>query len=294
MGINDRDYYRQTTSGSPLLTGGAPICAQLIAANIIVFVLQLLTQTSQTFNVTAWLELDPVRVIEQGQVWRLITHGFCHDPGSPYHILFNMLGLWFFGPALEAMYGSREFLKFYLTAILAGGVCFVGLAFATHDPNPAIGASGAIMAVLMLYALYYPRNQIYIFFVVPVEIRWIVMLYVIFDLFPVLQQLGGAAAGSDGVAHAAHLGGLFYGYLYKRFDLRYGGRWLPKWNWSLSRFWRNTQRRRSLHVYQPEDRPNLERQVDEILAKISTHGEASLTDREREILKEASRRYKNR
>jgi membrane associated rhomboid family serine protease len=292
MGINDRDYYRETTSGSPMLTGAAPVCIRLIVANVIVFALQLLTVGSPDFNVTTWLWLDPELVVERFQVWRLVTTGFCHSVDNPYHILFNMLGLWFFGPALEAMYGSREFLRFYLTAILAGSIGFLGLAYATHDFTPALGASGAIMAVLMLYALYYPRQKMLIFFVLPIEIRWLVAVYVLYDLMPVLKTLGGNPA-TDGVAHAAHLGGLLYGYLYKQFDLRYTGR-LPRWNGSFARWWRNTTRRRTLRVYRPEATPNLERQVDEILAKISAHGEASLTDGEREILKEASRKYKDR
>jgi hypothetical protein len=115
----------------------------------------------------------------------------------------------------------------------------------------------------------------------------------------VLVELGGRNS-LDQVAHAAHLGGLLYGYLYKRFDLRYT-RLLAGWSWpQFRRLVRTAARRRpdSVRIYEPpEDRvptPELSRRVDEILAKISAQGESSLTESERELLKEASRRYKKR
>jgi hypothetical protein len=102
------------------------------------------------------------------------------------------------------------------------------------------------------------------------------------------------------VAHAAHLGGLLYGYLYKHFDLRFS-RLFAGGGGSLFRQLARSRplgRRTNVRIYAPPDdraKPvDLEKRVDEILAKISAHGEASLTDSEREILKDASRRYKRR
>ena len=78
---------------------------------------------------------------------------------------------------------------------------------------PAIGASGAVIAVFMLFAWHFPRHTILVFFVIPVEVRWLVIAYAIYDLFPVLRQIGGDVVG-DGVAHSAHLGGLAFGLFY--------------------------------------------------------------------------------
>jgi len=312
MGIYDRDYYRGATRGSNLLSGEASVVKRLIAASVIVFLLQVfvtridlpvvegfdrLPEAQQAELraaygrpvqvITEWFSLNARDVVERGQVWRLLTYAFLH--GSPWHLLFNMIGLWIFGRGLEILYGSREFLLFYLTGAVFAGLCDIGLSYGLREFHVTIGASGAVMAAAMLYALYYPTDRIFVFFF-PIEVRWLVTLYVVFDLYSILQQAGGGV--TDGIAHAAHLGGLLYGYVYKRYDLRFG-HWFE--SGKFSRWWRQTQTRRHVRVYAPEeDSTSLEEQVDAILAKISSQGEASLSDREREILKEASRRYKNR
>lgn len=288
MGINDRDYYRQVHRGSFRAGAMTNVWQKLIIANVIVFVIQMAVRGS-----TGYLDLDPESVLFGGQVWRLITYAFCHDPHSIWHILFNMLWLWAFGPELESLYGSREFLIFYLTSAVVAGLAHLSLCLALDSGTAAVGASGAVMGLAMLYALYYPTRE-FIIYIFPIQARWLVTLFVIMDLFPVLGALGGEG-GTDGVAHAAHLGGLAYGFLYKKFDLRYdrlfGG-------WNFFRLFRDMNRKRSVRLYHPaepaEPIQNLNERVDEILAKISDRGEASLTDREREILKEASRRFKEK
>jgi membrane associated rhomboid family serine protease len=316
MGLENRDYARGSSgwsggyggfggSGSSL----APVCKWLIIINVAVFVLQLMTAREAT--VEHWLSLDPERVVFHGEVWRLLTYAFCHARQELLHILFNMLFLWWFGRTLESMYGSREFLLFYLAGAVLSGAVFVGLGLAMRNLTPAIGASGAVMAVMMLYAMHFPRQQILLFMVLPVEIRWVVAAYVLFDLYPVLIELGGGQAG-DGIAHTAHLGGLAFGFAYGKFRWRierlFGGWRLPK----LGRMF-GPRRRIRLHKpsteatartaevpepYEPrepfESRAALEARVDAILEKISEHGEASLTDDERETLKKASRLYRRR
>lgn len=310
MGIYNRDYIRDQRAGGGGFGGNPVVCKRLIIITIVVFVLQLLitrapnielppgvspedlpTNMFRVSVVQQWLELDPEKTVYQGQVWRLITCAFCHDRYKPFHIIFNMLFLWWFGRTLEAMYGSREFLLLYLTAALISSLAFIAFALFMHDPAPAIGASGAVMAVVMLYAIHYPREQILIFFIIPVEIRWIVVCFVIFDLYPILLALGGdAAAVSDGVAHAAHLGGVAFGYIYYRWNLRLE-RWL---DYAKGMRWKPRSRaRREFRVYHPAEE-NIDDRVDEILAKIHNEGEASLSDDERRILKEASRRYQQK
>ena len=171
--------------------------------------------------VEEWFELDPSKVVRQGQIWRLLTCAFCHDRFSVFHILFNMLFLYWFGRMLEPLYGSKEFLLFYLTAAVVSSICFVALCLFTRDYTPAIGASGAVMAVVVLYAIHHPRERIYVFMLVPIEIRWLVLIYVIFDLHPVLLALAGTPQNT-GIANAAHLGGAAFGYLYWRIRLAPG------------------------------------------------------------------------
>ena len=235
-------------------------------------------------------ELAPDKVFHF-QIWRLVTYAFCHSDQSVWHIVFNMLALWFFGPTLERMYGTREFAWFYLMAAVVSGLAFIGLELFLGSLHPVIGASGAIMAVLMLYAVHYPRQIIRIWGIIPIEVRWIVGLFIIVDFFPVLQSLGGRMTG-DNVAHSAHLGGVAFGYLYFKYQLRlerlFAGFKLPDFSS------RRSASRGNLRLYEPPSAEDLDAKVDAILEKISQSGEASLTDQEREILKTASHRYKKR
>jgi membrane associated rhomboid family serine protease len=300
MGVYDRDYYRSDPPSGGLLGGVAPICKWLIVINIAVFVLQLMTVGQRGHGgVTDWLVLSPLDIVKRFEVWRLLTYAFCHSSEDIWHILGNMFFLWICGSQVEPIYGPREFLRFYLTGAIISGIGFLGFALLTGRNSPSLGASGAVMAVAMLCAMYYPTMKILVMFVIPLEMRWLVAIYAVYDTYPLLRELGGNAP-LDHVAHSAHLSGLVYGYLYKRFDLRYG-RLLAGWTWpKMKRVVRTatTRRPENVRLYNPPQEavptPDLKLRVDEILAKISSQGESSLTDSEREILKEASRRFKKR
>jgi membrane associated rhomboid family serine protease len=257
-----------------------------LIANIAVFVLQLMTAQSPGGGAREWLSLS-AGDLYRFQVWRLLTYGFCHDPQNLMHILFNMYFLWMFGRLVEPIYGSREFLAFYLTAVCISGLCFVAV-HATQPNASVLGASGGVMAVVMLSAMHFPRMKILLMFVIPIEFRWLAVMYVVADLF-------GFFGGGTGVAHMAHLGGAAFGLAYKYYDWRL----LRTWDRLRGRFsgggtrWVPPSRRPKVRIYQPKQE-NLDEQVDAILDKISREGEASLSEEERSILKDASRRYKDR
>jgi membrane associated rhomboid family serine protease len=304
MGIYSRDYYRSDTRGwrNPSFASG---CKWLVIANVVVFVLQLLVNRNAVVSVmgdemivrpvsviTELFELDPGKVIH-GQVWRLVTYAFCHDSGNLLHILFNMLFLVWFGTTLERMYGSREFVGFYLGGALVSGIAFLALGLFLRDLTPAIGASGAVMAVVVLYAVHFPRDEIFLLGLIRVQIRFLVLFYIAYDLFPVLKTLGGESVG-DGIAHSAHLGGAAFGYLYHHFGLRIDR--LTSSFQGLQKRW-PLRRRPPVRIYRPpvvETKESLDVKVDAILKKIQEHGEASLTDHEREVLRTASERYKGK
>jgi len=172
-----------------------------------------------------WLKLDTDKVLKKGQIWRLLTGAFCHDRFGVWHILFNMLFLYWFGRFVEATYGSTEFLCFYLAAALVASVAFMGLELFTGDRHGAIGASGAVMAVVCVFAIWNPNYTIRWNFLFPIPIKIMVLIYVIFDLHPVLLALSGTVTHT-GIAHAAHLGGLLFGYVYYKQNWRL----LPYWN----------------------------------------------------------------
>jgi membrane associated rhomboid family serine protease len=240
--------------------------------------------------VQEWLELSPGKTIEEGQLWRLVTCAFCHNRYAIWHILFNMLALYWFGTRLERMYGSREFLLFYLAAAVCSSLAYVGLAFYSASNVPAIGASGAVMGVMMLYVIYYPFETFLLFWVVPVPLWVLLSLYVLYDLHPVLLLLAGDQFFT-GVAHAGHLGGLAFGFLYWRLNLRLE---------AVFEFrWQGTRRRKPAPFRDPvvlahPARDEFAERVDEILKKIGEQGKESLTDEERNILIEASQKYRNK
>ena len=249
-----------------------------------------------------WLELDTDKVMK-GQIWRILTSAFCHDRHGLFHILFNMLGLIWFGIALEYMYGQREFLLFYLTAGILSGLAYVGLDLWTGDSIPAIGASGAVMGVLMLFTCHYPNHTIRIWFFFPIEMRWLILLYVAFDLHPLLLQLAGDQVFT-GVAHAAHLGGLAFGFVYWNQRLRLAPMLDSLQSLDLAKSWR---RKSNSHVklHSPDadngrtqnsamdDAGSLDQdRVDALLTKITEVGRDKLTEDELEILRRASERLR--
>lgn len=302
MGIYSRDYLRDDEHG-----GGAPrdfdAIKWIIIVNVAVFVLQVVWQHDVTLEfggiatsvrepvINGWLALD-ASAIFGGQVWRLLTYEFLHNHHDQWHLFFNMLGLFFAGRKVEAYYGPREFLFFYLTSGILSGI-FTVFWFAAMGPAgwSAIGASGAVAAVFILYALHWPFDVWRIFFFLPVQAMWLAILYAVSDLYPMLAQLGGSRDHYDGVAHSAHVGGMLFALFYQRrewriaplFDrIRVGG---------VKRVFKP---RTKLRVFEPETPADPEARLDELLAKIAAKGEASLTDAERAELVAISRRYGNR
>lgn len=290
MGIESRDYLR--SDDGPRSFGGTlqgtNVVKRLIIANVAVFVLQLLT--INTGVVEYWLALGPDLVTEKYQVWRLLTYAFCHSPRTIFHILMNMYILYVTGMRIQSYYGPREFLLFYLSAAVLSGLGFIVMELVAGQVGYAIGASGAVAAVFIVYAMRHPREQWLLFFVIPVQVKWLCIGFIIYDLYPVLQELSGQQAAT-GVAHAAHLGGYLFGFLYERNHWNLTGLFSGV---STAKF-KLPKRNTHLKVYKPEDESgNLEARVDELLQKVHEQGESSLTDAERALLTEASRRYRTR
>ena len=305
MGIESRDYIRENDNrsygfGPP--TGGFWAVKYLLIANIVVFLLQQMTRvqhppgypSDQIYGgITEWFSLNLPNLINndptQGfQFWRLITYGFCH--GDHIHILFNMFVLWMFGRVIEPIYGSREFLFFFLGGVIVSGLCHVGMQAVTQQSAGVIGASGGVMAVVFLTAATFPKMQVLLMFVIPAQLRFVAVLYAAVDVFGAMNPEG------SNVAHFAHLGGAAFGVAYKFLGWRISGVWD-----SIVRRFGKTNVRRSrakVKIYRPTEQPRseptreeLNLEVDELLKKIHEQGEASLTDKERQFLRDASRRF---
>ncbi|WP_339908754.1 rhomboid family intramembrane serine protease [Symmachiella dynata] len=293
MGFENRDYARSGNSGGYGggygNSGGNWAINYLLVANIAIFLLQQFSRPPGAMGggdpVSDYLSLS-LNSLEHFQVWRIVTYGFCH--GGFQHIFFNMFVLWMFGRIVEPIYGSKEFLAFYLTGIVISGLCHVAIQLVDGSDSPVIGASGGVNAVVFLCAMLYPRMTILFMFVIPIEFRFLAVGYALIDLFGVISP------GDSVIAHAAHLGGAAFGVAYKYF----GWRIMPLLsfgNWKMPK--RRPKPNPEIRPYRPPESPpsqNLDSRVDEILIKIQEQGEASLTDEERKILTDASKKYKNR
>ncbi len=298
MGIYDREYYRGETRGSGWLSGAAPACKTIIVINVAAFFLQ---RALPPGIVEDYLYATSVGIFRQGRIWELLTATFLH--GSFSHILWNMLFLWMVGREMESFYGSRDFVAFYLSAAVIST-----LGWALVDWNSRmLGSSGAVMAVVVVYALYYPRREVLLFFVIPVEMWLLVVVFLGYNVWEWLNP------GQHSDAVAAHVTGALYGYLFKHFDLRWS-----RLSWSR-------MRRPRLRVIAPDPREKivprssspswssnqptaakpsigsavlpeeqLDARLDDVLAKIAREGREGLTEEEHRVLQEASRRARNR
>jgi len=269
MAYQDRDWYRRASYGAPAST--TPVVKALIIANIAVFVAQVIGVAFFRFPLTHYLGLVPALLL-RGWLWQLFTYMFLHDVGGIFHIIFNMLFLYWFGRELELIHGRRWFLCFYLAAGVVAGLTYC--AFTRFILSPVVGASGAVMAVLVVYTLYYPNQTILFFLIVPMKLKHFTLIIIGIDLYYSMLYV------SNGVANVAHLGGAAFGFL------------VVKAGPALEAYWQSLAERRERRVGMSRE---LERQrVDELLDKINREGMKKLTRRERRFLMEASKRYRGK
>lgn len=291
MGYEDRQYFRDDSPYGRTGLAQYSIIAILIAINVIVWVLDTFTPEVARGGsgadgefVVHWLSgqlcLDPQ---QPWRVWTLLTHGFTHASieTNALHILFNMFVLFMFGRPVSERLGRHEFLRFYLSAIVVSGFVFFLYSIATGSANPAVGASGATTAVLILFILWYPDQKLSLMGVIDMPAWGLGLVIIAMDLFR-------AVTGESGIAWQAHLGGAAFAWAYLHFE------WDFRWMSSLSRWLPKLPKGNGkLSVYNPAAKPEktekLRTEGDRILAKISTDGEDSLTKNERKTLERYSK-----
>lgn len=304
MGLENREYFRGDDLFGSTGGGRAPlgIVAKIIIATVVVFLLQLLAGGQGGSSlVTDWLMLNRESVFPRAQIWRFLTYAFCHSESNLLHIVINMYVLYILGTVVVRLMGEREFLWFYLFAAVFSGIVAVVYYQIIDIPYAIVGASGAVLAVFTLFALHYPRQKVYLFGVLPIEARWLLLAYAAFDGYPALRLLLGDAQqivadqiarnpNGQFVCNSGHLGGMLFGFLYFKWQMRISD-W---WDGVMGRVRGARRNRQNLKVFRPSSQPDpdLSDRVDEILDKISREGESSLTDRERRILTQASRRLR--
>ncbi len=266
----------------------------ILYGTVTVFVLQLITSTwfaSEIMTRVFALSTDAIR---EGYIWTLITYGFLHSTGPGgimiLHIGINMLLLYLFGRELVVVLGGKLFCWLYFVCALVGGT--VWLVFNFGHTAPLVGASGAVIGLIIFFICMNP-NRPMAFFFIPITIRPITIAYILigFNLLGFLFAELPRGAQGGGTAFSAHLGGALAGYLF--FKLIYssvpelGDRKprveVPKW------FKRKPRASPSAGKYEINltNRRDLQKEVDRILDKINSEGFGSLSEEEKKVLDQA-------
>jgi membrane associated rhomboid family serine protease len=255
-------------------------------------------------------------------LWQLISYQFLH--GGLWHLFFNMFSLWMFGMELENQWGSTRFGIYYLLSGIGAGLTQLFISPLLGPTGPTIGASGAIYGILLAFGMTFPNRPIFMFpFFIPIPAKIFVIIFAGIELFSGLT-------GSDGVAHFAHLGGALTGFLLILFGDKIGlmpfleklfkskGSRVSSQSGFFNQEqqtgnqpgyfrvnWQKPQSPKSPEYFKAQEeksKQNMQKQIfvegeeitqrkiDEILDKITSEGYQNLSERERKILTELSKR----
>ncbi len=256
-----------------------PVVRWLLIINFAVFCLQNIFSWMGKNAFDAYLALSG-NGIAHWFLWQFFTYMFLH--ADVFHLLFNLLGLYFFGNEVESAIGSKRFIRMYLLGGLVGG--FLWYAFNFHHHAVMVGASGAIYAVIIAFATLYPNRPItlLVFFVLPVTLlaKYLAIVVVAISVLYSMSTV-------DHVAHLAHLGGMGVGYLF----IKSLGTSIPWFSW-LKFLKRHHSTPPSMEVLRSKTKKDefIQEQIDPILDKIAQQGIQSLSREERRLLNEAKDR----
>jgi membrane associated rhomboid family serine protease len=308
--LENRDYMRnEPSSGNPLRFQWSASVVLMIVL-VIAFALQRVNEVYGKLEIEDSLALTPAALV-QGHLWQLLTFQFLH--GGLWHLIGNLMGLWFFGRSVENILGTRRFLMAYFGCGVVGGLlqsALMALFFPAFGAS-VVGASAGVMGIFAIFARLESDSEIRLNFILPIRAGVLLWITAGISLFFTLVP-----SSRDGAtAHAAHLGGILAGLAWIKLGWHHDFVVLP-WNGLLGRlrFWRPfqvRQRKQELVRATPaRGRPwrttsaktetelapeeFISREVDPILDKISAHGLQSLTERERKILTDAQKKMARR
>ena len=308
-------YSNQSLSGRPQFF--PPVVKWLLIANVALFVLGMIPMgiypngdpkhLGDIFRLhgALWPLGHPLF-----RPWQFITTMFLH--GGYFHLLMNMFILWMFGFQLENAWGARRFLIFYLLSGIGASILHVLVTMSDAMQVPAVGASGAIMGVMVAFAMLYPNQLVFVGFLFPMRARTAVIVFIAIDLYAGFVDQPG-----DNIAHFAHLGGALAGYLLIKSGLH---------TTLANKLSRSPSNRQAPHVQPPQRSGRFSRadrrqsaniiearfrdvpdtppknapvsmdfgkdqdRIDHILDKISEQGYQSLTQEEKELLNQVSKK----
>ena len=280
MGWEDRPYHREDSydggGGARSLRFLLPrtrLGIALIVSNVLIFIIQAVTGPVAGLSpIVTWGRLSFQGGVAFTQPWRWITYQYIHADGS--HLFWNMVGLYFFVPVLEQMWGWKRTILFYTLGGIAAGATF-GLMSLVYPTGGLVGASGSLLSVIGAIAVLAPDMQV-LLIVIPMTMRTLAILYAVLYLFTIV--------GDRNMSDAAHLGGLAFGAAFVAFGSRTRGLWEGR-----IAAWKKGRQRRQFDRERDE-----QADIDAILAKVSAKGMQSLSWRERRTLKQATERQRQR
>ncbi len=260
----------------------------LIVANAVVYLLTVTVFTgSWVLDIGAFSPGDV-----GGKWWTFVTYMFLH--GGFLHLLFNMLLLFFFGPAVEERMGGKSFAALYFTCGVGGAILSFIMAF-FRPVAPFVGASGAVLGVALAFALNWPNAPVYIFpLPMPIKVKWLVGFLAVFNLLMARSGAGG------GIAYLAHVGGLLFGFIYLKSEEKVLQR-IQVMARSRPREVEMARRPAKEPITAAQTRSRARAtgestrrydEMDRVLDKISRSGLDSLTPEERKVLDDASRKLR--
>ena len=192
-----------------------PAVLNLLIANFIVYMAMMLLDENRIYELFA---LFPVKS-PWFEIWQPLTYMFMH--GNFSHLFFNMFALWTFGRGLEQEMGTKRFLIYYFVCGIGAALVqlgtaeldllrmpFMSLAYQQYLWTPTVGASGAVFGLLLAFGMLHPNATIMLLIPpIPLKAKWFVVVYGLIEL------IFGVTGSFDSVAHYAHLGGMFWGWL---------------------------------------------------------------------------------
>ena len=287
MGWQDRQYNQEGGGGSAIgrMRSGS-VVMWLMGINCVIFIIDAIlgggSRVGATRHLSEWGNFNITQGVEGLQFWRLVTYQFLHF--DFFHVLFNMIGLYFFGPMMEQWWGSKRFLVFYLLCGVCGALPMIVLVYLgiIHPQSGLVGASGALYGILIGAATLYPHQRVQLLFPpIPMTLRTMALVFLGISFF-------SALIGNNDGGNAAHLAGAGLGFfLVKRPSLL---NWADRMSASAIQDGYNKGR----HEKKVKKEQASRAEVDRILAKVSDKGLHSLTSKEKKILQQDTDRLRDR
>jgi membrane associated rhomboid family serine protease len=183
-----------------------PVVKAILIASGAVFLIQFALSAFAGFSLSPFLGFVPMSFLH-GWIWQPFTYSFLH--ADPFHIIFNMLSLWFLAGELEQIWGTRTFTAFFFICALGAALTHGAVALiegGTTVWHPLVGSSGAIYGILLAYGILFGDRTMLAFMMFPMQARYFVMILGAMEFMTSFSR--------DGISHLAHLGGMLTGFVF--------------------------------------------------------------------------------